>query len=365
MDFGRPVRPEEGNTVQMRIEMKETATRSGISQELLNPDWAAQRFRMAVPCEGTHRYHWRRVVLVTTLGQILRALGDKFSASLLYYVYCSRRIVAVKATPGASSPIAATKLHTAYDRTCGSYDWKQRLVEQFCKEAGLDNCHDKHVDLFQKALLYLQAQILQDLSPPWMESAQPLAGRSLLSRYTRASYIQWPRALLLRLFGKSLVEKVSDMCKDLDFELCGLVARPMLMCTARVANGRLCTGLAAMSSLLPHTTDRHWLCSECVNKSTKPCVPRRLLHLFPLVPAGDDSSTPMRAKPLLVTLDPPPHHWQWQRGSTHDSTPGQHPTLGEAAPTFDREGNVFEFGGSQSDSIWLLSFPYNAPLHAG
>ena len=57
-------------------------------------------------------------------------------------------------------------------------------------------------------------------------------------------------------------------------------------------------------------------------------------------------------------------HWQWQPGSTHDSTPGQHPTLGEAAPTFDRRDNVFEFDGLQSDSIWLLSCPYNAPLRA-
>ena len=282
---------------------------------------------------------------------------------MLYYVYCSRRIVAVKATPGAASPLAATKLHTAYDRASGSSDWKQQLVKQFCKEVGLDNCHNKHVELFQKALLYLQAQILQDLSPPWMDCAQPLAGRSLLSRYTRASYIQWPRALLPQLFGKSLVEKVSDMCKDVGFELCGLVARPMLMCTARRANGRLCTGLAAMSSLLSHATVRHWLCSECANKSTVRS-PRRKLHLFPLVRAGDDALTPMRANPLLATLDPPPHHWQWQPGSTHDSTPGQHPTLGEAAPTFDRRDNVFEFDGLQSDSIWLLSCPYNAPLRA-
>ena len=154
------------------------------------------------------------------------------------------------------------------------------------------------------------------------------------------------------------------MCEDVGFELCGLVARPMLMCTARRANGRLCTGLAAMSSLLSHATVRHWLCSECANKSTKSCVPRRKLHLFPLVRAGDDALTPTRAKPLLATLDPPPHHWQWQPGSTHDSTPGQHPTLGEAAPTFDRRDNVFEFDGLQSDSIWLLSCPYNAPLRA-
>ena len=95
------------------------------------------------------------------------------------------------------------------------------------------------------------------------------------------------------------------------------------------------------------------------------CAKTLTLNSAVLSPAGDDSSTPMRAKPLLVTLDPPPHRWRWQRGSTHDSTPGQHPTLGEAEPTFDREGKVFEFGGSQSDSIWLFSFPYNAPLHAG
>ena len=76
VDFGRPVRPKDGNTVQMRIDMQEIATRSRISPALLIPDWSAQRFRMAVPCVGTDRYHWRRAALVTTLGQILRALGD-------------------------------------------------------------------------------------------------------------------------------------------------------------------------------------------------------------------------------------------------------------------------------------------------
>ena len=78
------------------------------------PDWKNQHLRVAVlimqPDSVRSVCEWRRLCNVTTLGELLVRLGDRYAAEQIYYFYRTLRVVAVKRKKPSRSGDRAKKL---------------------------------------------------------------------------------------------------------------------------------------------------------------------------------------------------------------------------------------------------------------
>ena len=75
--------------------------------------------------------------------------------------------------------------------------FKDQLVEEYAALRGLqlppvEDAHGRHV-LFEAAVQYVHATLLQDLSPPWIgsEFSQALPGDGVLCRYLKPTFLRW------------------------------------------------------------------------------------------------------------------------------------------------------------------------------
>ena len=71
---------------------------SPIERALAIPD-----LRVRAPCRWTHDFEWHRTGLVVSLGELMQALGNQFSAKEVYLFYRALRIVALKRQTGSKS----------------------------------------------------------------------------------------------------------------------------------------------------------------------------------------------------------------------------------------------------------------------
>ena len=87
----------------MRRQLRGMVKRHGIGALDLAPDWRLQISRVRAPCRGTSDFEWHRTGLVVSLGELMQALGNQFSAKEVYLFYRALRIVALKRQKGSKS----------------------------------------------------------------------------------------------------------------------------------------------------------------------------------------------------------------------------------------------------------------------
>ncbi len=133
------------------------------------PAWKKQHLRVAVPIMQPNSvsgmWEWRRVRNVTTLGELLLYLGDRYTAKQIYYFYRTLRIIAAKRQkyPRTACPAIAPPL-TGMLRS-GAQAWqiratlapqRKRLVAEYWRATGRDGevpVSDRDVqENFDKAL---------------------------------------------------------------------------------------------------------------------------------------------------------------------------------------------------------------------
>ena len=101
---------------------------------------------------------------------------------------------------------------------------------------------------------YMQALLLRDLSPPWLDHKFPqaLPGEGLLSSLTRPSFLFWPAQEVFKLFGAEVHGHFVGDAARVALEFAGVVARPLYKCTEVVdaSNGGICMNVVSMSRFL-------------------------------------------------------------------------------------------------------------------
>jgi len=111
--------------------------------------------------------------------------------------------------------------------------------------------------------------------------------------------------------------------------------------------------VASMSPLLKFKGERQlWRCAACAKAGVLATLSRRMLRLYPLVQTAAQATTPMRSRPVLVAVEPPPAEFDWKQAaaSKGDGIPSY--------PTRDLQTAPWEFTGEESKAIWLSSTSY-------
>ena len=143
---------------------------------------------------------------------------------------------------------------------------KDQLVREYAAAMGVEVQHTKA--FFDEAVKCLYAFVLRDMRPPWLEHSFPqaLPGDGVLSRYTRPCFLAWGAMTLRRVFGPPVVDAFARVVEALDFQLAGVVARPVYACTAHVRGG-MCMAMASMSRIFEEREGRGtFLCSKCARQ---------------------------------------------------------------------------------------------------
>ena len=109
VEFGYPgINAHVANLMQQ--EVASTAMSNGSSPNASAPNWRGQTIRVRVPCCQTVEFEWHRTGTVVSLGGLMRALGQQFTAKQVYSFYRALRVVALKRNKGrkpASFGVAA------------------------------------------------------------------------------------------------------------------------------------------------------------------------------------------------------------------------------------------------------------------
>ena len=120
----------------------------------------------------------------------------------IYTLYRCMRIVVVKRRKnksGGHSSLGSAVAGLAAGRVMRLHeDWAQLLIQEYATLQGQDvpapdnfSACDK---MFKAAVQYVHVNLLQDLSPPWIDHnfPQALPGAALLSRFPRPLPLFWP-----------------------------------------------------------------------------------------------------------------------------------------------------------------------------
>ena len=123
---------------------------------------------------------------------------------------------------------------------------KQHLVQEYAELLGADIPTNavQFDQMFDAAAQYVHLNLLQDLSPPWIEHefSQALPGDGVLSRYLKPTFLCWDMNFAPQLFGKVLTDTWMSVAPSLALKAGGVVGRPLCVCTQRW-RGEMCTGL--------------------------------------------------------------------------------------------------------------------------
>ena len=143
---------------------------------------------------------------------------------------------------------------------------KSQLVEEYVAIMNLGPTDKDSADsLFPDAVRYMLKLILQDLRPPWLTHHFPQAvpGASVLSRFTRPTFLQWSADRVKVLFGEAVASLLRETANEVSVELSGVLARPLYVCTTQRPGKKLCMALASMSPLLTQVASRkQYLCEQ-------------------------------------------------------------------------------------------------------
>ena len=350
------------------------------------PAWDRQWSRVCVPCEAVETHEWCRQSPVTTLGELFLDLGRTHTAKAIYAFCRTLRLVALKrdknsSTKASSAPagsaaaygfigsaLQAPRIRADYSFPANNRDV---LVEDYIEAVGLSSAYvssKTKEELLDEAVKCVTLVLLRDMRPPWLDHVFPqaLPGDGLLSKFTRPSFLFWHANVLDMLFGTALGSDLNDKAVSVDYQLAGVIARPLYKCTQIVdaSTGAACKNVASMSRLLRDTASRgHYKCKECAERTQGagetpgvPSVPLRALYLYPMVSGPDGEPTPLRAiTPHRVFVHAPPENWGWGvERVQRDVVTQANPTISTAMPTW------YTFNSEESEAIWIESSPYKA-----
>ena len=139
---------------------------------------------------------------------------------------------------------------------------------------------------FDAAVQYVHLNLLQDLSPPWIEHAfsQAVPGDGVLSRYLKPCFLRWGTASARQLFGDPIAETLAHFARKLDTTVVSIVGRPLYVCTQPWKEGT-CVRVATASPLMEYRFEHQpFMCSWCKkNDAILPASgssPRRIIRLY-------------------------------------------------------------------------------------
>jgi hypothetical protein len=111
--------------------------------------------------------------------------------------------------------------------------------------------------------------------------------------------------------------------------------------------------VASMSPLLAFKGERQlWRCAACAKASVPAYTSRRMLRLYPLVQQKAQATTPMRSRPVIAAVEPPPAEFDWKQdaASNRDGIPSN--------PIRHLKTATGEFTEDVSKVSWLSSTSY-------
>ena len=330
----------------------------------LLPDWDSMRFRHVCPCVYDKDYVWIRTAVVASLGELFMILGKQCTAAEIYGLYRTLRIVCLKRRKDRSGN---KLLGSARSGTAGPSvrktlrHWKELLIEEYATLMGkaLPAQDDKRAnsELFEAAVQYIHANLLQDLSPPWIghQFSQALPGDGVLCRYLKPTFLRWNEGTMPALFGVQVHYTWTHKCKQVGLELAAVVGRPLYMCTCTKSNGKMCGMLAAMSPLMEQK-DKHkpFSCKDCASHhvAEHQALPvRRLLRLYAQVRV-DDKCVAMRSTPMHILVYAPKDDAVWGIGhQAPDQMSDKQPVSPKRVQILNNTG--FEYDERDSENIWM------------
>jgi len=290
----------------------------------------------------------------------------EYNAAQIYYLYRSMRIVAVKrrkhvpggppnqAFPMTGGHAAGTAPTVVKQEAAGA---KTHLVQEYATLLGLHVPTSVHEinRMFDAAVQYIHVNLLQDLSPPWLDKnfPQALPGDGVLSRYLKPCFLKWDMASAVPLFGETITRTLSHAAQSLGLTAVFIVGRPLYVCTQPWRSG-VCMRMAAMSPLMEQRADQKcFMCAWCKkNNSGLPTTgerPRRVIQLYLQVRLGGGAITPMRTSPLRIMLHAPLAAW-----GTGKDLPSKSPLLvADPEKVSDKFRVHFSFNQVDSERLWL------------
>ncbi|CAK0813023.1 unnamed protein product [Prorocentrum cordatum] len=340
-----------------------------INPQVYMPAWARQWSRVCVPCEAVETREWCRQSPVTTLGELLWDLGRTHTAKAIYAFYRTLRLVALKRDKNSSTKASSAPGFASASRPAGSAaafgftgsdlqapriraDYscpatnRKVLVKDCIEAVGLFTAcvsFKTKQGLLDEAAKCATSVLLRNMRPPWLDHVFPqaLPGDGLLSKFTRPSFLYWDASFLDMLFGTALGSDLNDQAVSVDYQLAGVIARPLYKCTQIVdaGAGAACTNECAERKQGADETPGF------------PSVALRALYLYPAVFGPDGEPTPLRAMtPHRVFAHAPPENWGWgvERVQRHVVTQAN-PTISTATPTWHT------YNAEESEAMWIAS----------
>ena len=299
------------------------------------PAWEEQTNRVLVPCKIAEQWQWHRAGPVITLGELFLALGQSYTASAIYSFYRTLRLVVLKrgkqaqrsrGTPGSASVTGMTG--SALQAAAIRQEFRNSqylLTDEYITVNKFSDGYIKTLtkeQLLSDSIQFMYRLLLQDIRPPWLAHDFPLAlpGEGVLSKLTRASFLQWDVEKSGTLFGEEVYHRLIKTTDSVSKTFAGVIGRPLFVCMEVVdtATHQLCMNVASMSHYLQQPACRPiYKCSKCVQASTRwratggsasPSL--RVLWLYPLVEGKDGKPLPLRmASPVRIVVHAPPVSW--------------------------------------------------------
>ena len=213
--------------------------------------------------------------------------------------------------------------------------------------------------------------LLADLNPPWVcqPFPQALPGDSLLSQFTRPSFLCWLELDTDKVFGSSVSGLLRESAERVHKEFAGVIARPLYKCTEMVG-GHMCSNVASMSRFMDRPEGRPpYRCRECAEKLKRDgdapgsaSASLRALWAHPMVKDPRGQPTPLHvAGPARLLLHAPPATWRWS--TIHrfvvraDANPA--PITGGITRNGGRE-ELHAYNEAESAALWSSSRPFQA-----
>ncbi|CAK0842096.1 unnamed protein product, partial [Prorocentrum cordatum] len=328
-------------TVDAQAQREAAAVNEGedINPQVHMPAWARQWSRVCVPCEAVETHEWCRQSPVTTLGELFWDLGRTHTAKAIYAFYRALRLVALKRDKNSSTKAPRARANYSCPATN-----REVLVEDYIEAVGLSTAHvssKTKQELLDEAAKCATLALLWDMRPPWLDHAFPraLPGDGLLSKFTRPSFLYWDASFLDVLFGTALGSDLNDQAVSVDYQLAGVIARPLYKCTQIVdASAGECAERKQGADETPGF----------------PSVALRALCLYPAVFGPDGEPTPLRAMtPHRAFAHAPPENWGWgvERVQRHVVTQAN-PAISTATLTW------YTYNAEESEAILIASSAY-------
>ncbi len=218
---------------------------------------------------------------------------------------------------------------------------------------------------------FVHLVLLRDLTPPWVRQPFPqaLPGDSLLSQFTRPSFLCWPECDADMVFGSRVSGLLRESAARVRKQFAGAVARPLYQCT-EVVDGHMCSNVASMSRFMDKPRGRPpYRCRGCAERAKRAgdapgsaSASLRVLWAYPMVEDPEGQPTPLHVtEPVRLLLHAPPPTWRWT--TTHraadlvEATPA--PVAGALARGGRRE-RLHAYTEAESDALWLRSEPFKA-----